>query len=95
MISPDNIVAHELIGLNVEITKKHNLPGSKLYGKIIFETKNTILLKTSFGIKRLPKTIVKKARFFLSTADCFINGSSLIGRPEDRISRIFELKKIG
>ena len=95
MINADNIIAHELVGLDVEITKKDNLVGPKLYGKIVFETKNMILLKTSFGIRRVPKAIIKKARFFLSEGGCFISGISLIGRPEDRISRIFELKKNG
>jgi RNase P/RNase MRP subunit p29 len=95
MINADNIIAHELIGLDVEITKKDNLVGPRLYGKIVFETKNMILLKTSFGIRGVPKAIIKKARFFLSEGGCFISGISLIGRPEDRISRIFELKKNG
>ena len=95
MINANNIVAHELVGLNVEITKKDNLIGSKLYGKIVFETKNMILLKTPFGIRGVPKAIIKKARFFLSEGGCFISGISLIGRPEDRILRISELKKNG
>jgi ribonuclease P protein subunit POP4 len=95
MITANNILAHELIGLDVEITKNGNCLGSKLYGKIVFETKNMILLNTSFGIRRVPKAIVKKARFFLSDGGCFISGISLIGRPEDRVSRIFELKKNG
>jgi ribonuclease P protein subunit POP4 len=95
MITAHNIVAHELIGLDVEITKKDNCVDSKLHGKIVFETKNMILLNTSFGIRRVPKAIVKKARFFLSDGGCFISGISLIGRPEDRVSRIFELKKNG
>jgi ribonuclease P protein subunit POP4 len=95
MINADNIIAHELVGLDVEITKKNNLVGSKLYGKIVFETKNMILLRTSFGIRGVPKAIIKKARFFLSEGGCFISGISLIGRPEDRISRISELKKNG
>jgi ribonuclease P protein subunit POP4 len=95
MITAHNIVAHELIGLDVEITKKDNCVDSKLYGKIVFETKNMILLNTSFGIRRVPKAIVKKARFFLSDGGCFISGISLIGRPEDRVSRVFELKKNG
>jgi ribonuclease P protein subunit POP4 len=95
MINADNIIAHELVGLDVEITKKDHLVGSKLYGKIVFETKNMILLKTPFGTRGVPKAIIKKARFFLSEGGCFISGISLIGRPEDRISRISELKKNG
>ena len=95
MISAENILAHELIGLDVEITKKDNLTPSSLYGKIVFETKNMLLLKTIIGIKGVPKAIIKKARILLLGGDCFINGSSLIERPEDRVSRIFELKKNG
>jgi ribonuclease P protein subunit POP4 len=95
MISAENILAHELIGLDVEISKTDNLIPSKLYGKIVFETKNMILVKTIFGIKGVPKAIIKKARIMLLGGDCFINGSSLIERPEDRVSRIFELRKNG
>jgi len=95
MISAENILAHELIGLDVEITKKDNLIPSKLYGKIVFETKNMMIVKTIFGIKGVPKAIIKKARIMLLGGDCFINGASLIERPEDRVSRIFELKKNG
>jgi ribonuclease P protein subunit POP4 len=87
MISAENILAHELIGLDVEITKEDNLTPSKLYGKIVFETKNMILLKTIFGIKGVPKTVIKKARILLLGGDCFINGFSLIERPEDRVSK--------
>ena len=95
MISAENILAHELIGLDVEITRKDNLIPCKLYGKIVFETKNMILVRTICGIKGVPKAIIKKARIILLGSDCFINGSSLIERPEDRVSRIFELKKNG
>jgi ribonuclease P protein subunit POP4 len=95
MISAENILAHELIGLDVEITKKDNLLPSKLYGRIVFETKNMILVRTIFGIKGVPKITIKKARIMLLGGDCFINGASLIERPEDRVSRIFELKKNG
>ena len=95
MISPENILAHELIGMNIEIITKDNHGFYNLHGRILFESKNMILLQTIFGIKKIPKEMIKKARLLISGRDCFINGFSLLQRPEDRVSRIFELKKNG
>lgn len=85
MIKGDTILSHEIIGLEVQILNP-STASETIRGSIIGETKNTILVRTTRGKKVVPKgnTII---RFKLDSGVCFISSSSLIGRPEDRISR--------
>ena len=80
MIQADTILSHEIIGLEVEILNP------SMRGNIIGETKNTILVRTTKGTKVVPKGN-STIKFKLDSGVCFISSSSLIGRPEDRISR--------
>ena len=82
MIKADTILSHEIIGLEVEVLN----PSKTIRGKIIGETKNTILVRTTKGTKVVPKGN-STIKFKLDSGVCFISSSSLIGRPEDRISR--------
>lgn len=85
MIKADTILSHEIIGLEVQLLNP-STDSKTIHGNIIGETKNTILVRTTKGTKVVPKgkTIIK---FKLDSGVCFISSSSLIGRPEDRISR--------
>ena len=55
MITPENIVRHELIGLETTISESNNSQVVGLHGKIIDETKSMFTLETSTGIKYVPK----------------------------------------
>jgi len=84
-IKPENILRHELIGLNATIAKSSNrfLTGKR--GRIIDETKNTLRLSTKKGILVIPKDI---AVFRLDLPDGSIvevEGTRLVGRPENRM----------
>lgn len=90
MITPQNLFQHELIGLNVEIIESsHNgLVGIK--GKVVDETRNTILVETS---DRKESVIPKnRAIFHFQTPEgqkVEIDGKILVSRPEDRIKKKF------
>ena len=89
MISSNNILSHELIGLGASITKSTNRANLSICGKIIFETRNTITLMTETGKKQIAKKSAVEIKLQPPAAGaCFISGSALIGRPEDRISRV-------
>jgi len=88
MISIENLVYHELVGLKIKILLSSQNNMKNLLGNIIFETKNMLILRTSKGIKKIPKKIILKAILYLPTTACFIRGNQLIGRPEDRILKI-------
>ena len=84
-IKPENILRHELIGLNAMIARSSNpfLAGTR--GRIIDETRNTVKLSTRNGVKVIPKGVVL---FRLNLPDGSIvevEGARLVGRPESRV----------
>ena len=84
MTSPENVLVHEIIGLAAKIVESADPTLEDVSGSIVSETKNMISIRTDSSVKKIVKKIVIKTCF----GDCFISGSSLIGRPEDRISRL-------
>jgi len=87
MITPENLLSHELVGLRATILSSSQPTLIGLSGTIIFETKYMITLKVRSGIKRVSKLVARKMKLHLPGNVCFINGASLIGRPEDRVLR--------
>jgi ribonuclease P protein subunit POP4 len=88
MITNDNINSHELIGLRVTIQSSSMASISNICGKIIYETKKMLIIENDKGVKAIPKTTVQVMKVELPSGVCFISGSSLIARPEDRILRM-------
>lgn len=91
MITAANILAHELIGLDAKIIESTNTALAGLAGTIVFETKNTLAIRNGFSgmtTKIIPKAAAKKIEIATRNGACFISGSSMIARPEDRISRL-------
>ncbi|UVS69664.1 ribonuclease P protein component 1 [Nitrososphaera viennensis] len=88
MITATNILAHELIGLDAKIIETTNAALSGLAGTIVFETKNTLAIRSGSATKIIPKAAAKKIKIATQNGACFISGSSMIARPEDRISRL-------
>ena len=86
MITVNNLVHHEFIGLSVSVTSVSN-ESLRLKGTVIDETKNTIKIDVE-------KIIPKKGSIFvfeLPTGEKVeINGNILSIRPEDRIKKRFK-----
>ena len=83
-----NILSHRIIGLRAKIIES---PDSTLRGSggtLIYETKNTIFIKKDTSVIQVPKSVATKIELQTGSCACFISGSTLIGRPEDRISRL-------
>jgi ribonuclease P protein subunit POP4 len=89
MINDKNIFAHELVGLQARIEESSNRLLIGLSGMIVLETKNMISINTGTGVKRISKLVARKIQLCLPSGSCFINGSSLIGRPEDRVTTLY------
>ena len=82
----EKYIRHELIGREAEIVESRVLSQKGLKGKIIDETRNTIIIETEKGDKKiLKKDVVIKVMF--DGTPVFIEGKYLIGRPEDRIKK--------
>jgi ribonuclease P protein subunit POP4 len=87
MITPSNILSHELIGLHATIVNSPQPRVVGMSGTIIFETKNMLTLRTTVGPKAISKLAAERMKIQLSHNTCFISGLSIIGRPEDRVLR--------
>lgn len=85
----ENILFHEWIGLKIKILESSQTSLKNISGKIIFETKNMLIVRTlNNGIKKIPKKIILQCILYLPSTVCFIKGNQLIGRPEDRVLKI-------
>ncbi len=85
MITPKNVIQHELIGLTTEVCESTNKANLCLKGKVVDETKNMIVIKSKDKAKRIQK---KGNRFLFDLPDgkkVKINGERILMRPEDRI----------
>ncbi len=83
--TPRNIFYHELIGLQVKVLDHISKTCVGLEGRIIDETRNTLVILN--GAK--PKRILKKGgKFLFKLSDrvyVVVRGEEILGRPEDRI----------
>ena len=90
MITSNNLVHHEFIGLDVHVTNVKN-KSLNLKGTIIDETKNTIKIEDENNHEKI---IPKNGSIFvfeLSNGEKVeINGNILSIRPEDRIKKRFK-----
>lgn len=69
-----------IIGKRARITDATNPNLEGLEGKVVDETKNTIILDTDEGERTVLKTQIA-----LSIEGHTINGRDIIGRPQDRL----------
>lgn len=91
LITPSNLIKHELIGLFVEVTGCTSKCCIGIKGTVADETKNLLVMETEKGEKKIPK---KNSIFLFTLPDktkLKVNGSLLAMRPEERISK--KLKK--
>lgn len=86
-ISPENIVRHELIGLKVTVSDSSNPCLAGISGCVVDETRNTFLLETMHGIKRIPKANTSLIFDLPDKRRVKVTGSILISQPENRISK--------
>jgi ribonuclease P protein subunit POP4 len=86
MISPRNLIRHELIGLGVEIVDSTDPTLKNLKGRIIDETKNTLTIDVAGRRKKVAKGICT-FQFRLNGARVEVSGKVIVGRPQDRIKK--------
>jgi ribonuclease P protein subunit POP4 len=93
MISFQNVLRHELIGLDVLVSGATNPLHRGLSGRIIDETKNLLVLETSNGVKRVPKMHSRFQLHLPGSELVEIDGSVMALAPEKRIN-LHEKKRI-
>jgi len=86
-IKPENIVRHELIGLEVEVSRSSNPSQIGIKGRVIDETQKTIKIETTKGEKILAKENLILIFTIPDGRKVEVDGKLLVGRPEDRIKK--------
>jgi ribonuclease P protein subunit POP4 len=84
VITKENLLIHEIIGLEAIVVKSNNEQTTGISGKIIDETKSMFFLKTKNGIKKIPKKNTEW-KFFLDKSVSTVNGNLLAKRPQERL----------
>jgi ribonuclease P protein subunit POP4 len=84
---PENLARHELIGLSVIVAESTNKGLVGISGRIVDETRNTLLVETERGIKRIPKSNTSLTFTLPDGRRARVSGSILISQPENRINK--------
>ncbi len=81
----------DILGKKIQILSNLNKFNNDKTGIVVNETKNMIYLlndKNNSDIKKISKSEINVFKVILSTGDYFINGKTLLGRPEEKITKI-------
>jgi len=81
------VTQSELIGLDAKVAKSTNRNSVGISGKVIDETRNTLVIRQNNSDKVVPKetTIFQ---FTLSHGSVVeVDGNAIVGRPEDRVKK--------
>lgn len=81
------VVQQELIGLDVKVVKSTNPYNVGISGKVIDETRNTLVIRQENADKVVVKNV---AVFHFTLSDgtiVEIDGNAILGRPEDRLKK--------
>ena len=84
MITSENIKSHEIIGLHTTIIESSNSQLKGLNGMVVYETKNTFMLKTKNGLKIIPK-LFNKWEFQINKLKIVVEGLIMRKKPQNRI----------
>jgi ribonuclease P protein subunit POP4 len=85
MTFKDYMLQYEFIGCNAQLEYGPVDNLKKINGKIIFETKNTVSISNQSKSYVIPKKSIGRIGLIFQEEICFMNGCSLVGRPEDRL----------
>jgi len=80
-----NLRKHELIGLDVEVIHATDPSQAHVRGRVVDETRNTLVLEIHGDEKRIPK---HGSRFRFEIPGGFeVDGEEIRFRPEDRVKK--------
>jgi ribonuclease P protein subunit POP4 len=86
MITPQNVLRHELMGLPVEVVRSTGTTFRGVRGVIAGETRNMLAIRTERGIKHIPKMTCTFRLALPGGSVVDVDGSALVSQPEKRIT---------
>lgn len=93
MITPQNVLRHELIGMDILVSGAANPDQRGLSGRVIDETRNLLVIETPKGVRRIPKMRSTFVVRLPGRETVEIDGSVMVLAPEKRIN-LHEKKRI-
>ncbi len=87
MITPKNLVRHELVGLDVRVVESTNPSQIGLSGRVVDESRNVLTIETAHGVRNLPKNQCTFSFLLPSGERVRVEGRLLVSHPEDRIKK--------
>jgi len=88
MITPNNILYHELICLSTKVVDSRIKSLVGLKGKVVMETKNMLYVDDGTKVRAVPKKVSVFEFILPSGHSIKLSGISIIGRPESRLSKM-------
>lgn len=85
-IAPDNLIYHELIGLDARIVGSSNPALAGFAGRVTDETRNMLI----FGDKKVPKACAEFIFTLPSGTRVKVEGRLLLSQPENRVQMKFK-----
>lgn len=86
MITPQNVLRHELIGLQVTVADSSNPAQRGITGVVVDETRNMLSIRSRDGIRRIQKKSTVLHMRLPDDTLVRVDGSALVMQPERRIS---------
>ena len=86
MITPQNILRHELTGLDVRVKEAKNQYLEGIAGTVVEETRNMVVIRTAYGIRTIAKNGVILRITLPSGTSVDVDGRVLVMAPEKRIN---------
>lgn len=87
-----NIVLHELIGLKAEVVACKDPAQKGMRGVVVDETKNTLVLLTKGGARRVGK-LISTFKFIADKKVFTVQGEEIAFRPYERIEKSMKYYK--
>lgn len=91
MITPQNLVAHELCGLKVEVVGSSDAGRIGTHGEVVWETQHTLVISTKEGEKKVPKT--ECTFVFDLPPKVRVEGAAIDHKPVERVKRGLKLMR--
>jgi len=82
-ITGENLMAHEIIGLNAKVIGSSDKSRIGIKGKVVDETMNTLVIDSGKEEKTFPKKEIE-LRIDLGNESVDLDGKLIVARPEDR-----------
>jgi len=86
-ITRRNVIQHELIGLEANVIKSTHPGYVGIRGRIIDETKNTIVILDDDRKKRVQKSVVVLHLRLPEGSVIEVDGKQIVGRPVSRVKK--------